>query len=597
VIGREFDLALLAEVVELSEEATIDLLDAAIAADLVEDLTPGTFGFVHALVEHALCDGLSPTRRARLHRRVAEAIEGLAPGTRLAELAYHWSEATLPEDQHKAIDSARRAGDHALAALAPEEARRWYAHALELVDRDRDPATTCDLTIGLAEAQRQVGDPEYRTTFFAAASLAEASGDGDRLVRAALGNGRNSGFSAFGAIDHERLQLLRRALEVVDPADRGRRARLLARLAAELTFADAGDERDTLAAEAIALARDADDDRTLLAVLLIRGDTILSPAFVEERRQVGSEALVLAERHGDQVAVFLACEVLFDTACATGDVALADAMLARLMEIDERIGQPELRWPARWRQAERAIIAGDLERAERLSVEGFEIGNEAGQPDALLFHLGQLFIIRYMQGRLHEHIDLFDQLATELTPVPIQDAFYAVASLAADRFADGARLLAESRERLPKLRLDEQWTCTMAMWARVACAVGDDEAAAVLLERLLPWRQLFALNGVAVNGPIGLYAGLLAHRLGRDDAGVLVRDAVLAADRVGDPYHGAEGRLVLAERSLDDRAIAETLLRDARILIEGRSFAVLDAELQRLTAVLADRPGEALSSF
>jgi hypothetical protein len=593
VIGREFDLALLAEVVELSEEATIDLLDAAVAADLVEDLSPGTFGFVHALVEHALCDGLSPTRRARLHRRVAEAIEVLAPGERLAELAYHWSEATLPQDRVKAVDSARRAGDHALAALAPEEARRWYAQALDLIDdQDRDKAVRCDLLIGLAEAQRQVGDADYRVTFFAAARLADDLGDAERLVRVALGNGRKGGFSAFGGVDDERLQLLRRALDVIGSDHPGQKAQLLARLAAELTFADADDERDAAAAEALALARDLGDDRTLLAVLLSRGDTILSPAFVAERLEIGSSALTLAERQGDQVAVFLACEVLFDTACAVGDGALADEMLERLTEIDGRLGQPELRWPARWRQAERAIIAGDLEQADQLSVDAFEIGNGAGQPDALVFHMGQIFMIRYMQGRLHEHIDLFDQLAVELTPVPIQDALYAVASFAAGRVADAARLLSERIDLLPQLPLDEQWTCMMAMWARVAGAVGDDAAASVLLELLRPWRQLFALSGVAVIGPISLYAGLLASHLGRDEADELLRDAVMAADRVRDPYHGAEARLALAARSLDrpdGAAMAAVLVRDAAGQIEGRGYAGLDAELHRLTRLLDER--------
>jgi class 3 adenylate cyclase len=589
VIGREFDLVLLAEVVDLSEEATLDLLDEAVAVDLVEDLSPGTFGFVHALVEHALYDGLSPTRRARLHGRVAEAIEVLAPDERLAELAHHWSEATLPQDTAKAVDSARRAGDHALAALAPDEARRWYARALDLVDaQDRNSAVGCDLLVGLAEAQRQVADPHYRETFFDAAEVADRLGDSDRLVRVALANSRHT-FSRFGEVDHERVKLLERTLDLVGNSDPRRRAQLLARLANELTFADAPDVRDAAANEALSLAREVGDDHTLLAVLLARGDTIISPAHVDERRNVGHTAVALAEAEGNQMAVFLACEVLYDTAWATGDVDLADAMLRRLTEIDSRLEQPELRWPTRWRQAERAIVAGDLALADRLSAEAFEIGDGAGQPDALVFHFGQLLVIRFMQGRLHELIEVIDELSVSLTPVPVQDALFGVGCLAVGRVADAARMLSERTENLSGLPLDEQWTCTMAMWARVACSVGDDQAAAVLMDLILPWRHLFALNGVAVVGPLSLYAGLLAHELDRDDADDLLHDAMVATDRIGDPFHGAEARLALATRSLDDPATGRRLVSEAAALMDGRQFLALEKELHRLTEDLDRR--------
>ena len=106
VIGREFDLQLLAEVVDLSEDATLDLLEGALAADLIADVAPGRFGFVHALVEHTLYSSLRPTRRARLHRRVAEVIEEHGVEGRLAELAYHWGEATTAQDIGKAFEYA-----------------------------------------------------------------------------------------------------------------------------------------------------------------------------------------------------------------------------------------------------------------------------------------------------------------------------------------------------------------------------------------------------------------------------------------------------------------------------------------------------------
>ena len=56
----------------------------------------------------------------------------------------------------------RQAGDAALAALAPADALRYYAQALDLYPQatDPDPVLGLDLAIGLGTAQRQAGDPD-----------------------------------------------------------------------------------------------------------------------------------------------------------------------------------------------------------------------------------------------------------------------------------------------------------------------------------------------------------------------------------------------------------------------------------------------------
>ena len=127
--------------------------------------TPGHYTFSHALIQHTLYDDLGPTRQARAHRQVAEALEDLCgddPGPRVGELARHWHGAQ-PADPAKALDYSRRAGDAALAALAPGDALHHYARALDLYERadDPDPALGIDLSIGLGTAQRQTGDPAF----------------------------------------------------------------------------------------------------------------------------------------------------------------------------------------------------------------------------------------------------------------------------------------------------------------------------------------------------------------------------------------------------------------------------------------------------
>ena len=107
VIGRDFDIPLLAAVAQMNEDTVIDLCDAAVGAAVLQSTDdPDRYTFAHALIEHTLYDGLSPARRSRAHKAVAEQLETLAGpdgGSRVGELAYHWAEAVQPADTAKAV--------------------------------------------------------------------------------------------------------------------------------------------------------------------------------------------------------------------------------------------------------------------------------------------------------------------------------------------------------------------------------------------------------------------------------------------------------------------------------------------------------------
>ena len=92
------------------------------------------FRFQHSAARTTLQSELSDGRRRRMHRKVAEALEaalGDDPGDRVGELATHWMAATAPVEAEKATHYARLAGQRAEAALAPDEAVRWFTMALE----------------------------------------------------------------------------------------------------------------------------------------------------------------------------------------------------------------------------------------------------------------------------------------------------------------------------------------------------------------------------------------------------------------------------------------------------------------------------------
>jgi len=138
VVGREFSLPVVEALADLPEPVVLDAIDEAVAANvIVEDpRAPGRFSFTHSLVRETLYGGLTAARRVRLHHRIGEALERqCAPGRLpLGDLAYHFGQAAGYRDADKAITYAVRAGDHASAALALEDAARYYDMALRTLD-------------------------------------------------------------------------------------------------------------------------------------------------------------------------------------------------------------------------------------------------------------------------------------------------------------------------------------------------------------------------------------------------------------------------------------------------------------------------------
>ena len=116
----------------------------------------------------------------------------------------------------------------------------------------------------------------------------------------------------------------------------------------------------------------------------------------------------------------------------------ADRRLATIDEIAAALHQPLTLGYARLRQSMRAAIDGRLDDSERLAEEAYECARASGQPDATAFWIGQLFNIRFHQGRLAE---ITDELAAAADAYPGIVAFRAAMAMVAtelDRF-DEAR--------------------------------------------------------------------------------------------------------------------------------------------------------------
>lgn len=375
------------------------------AARLVTDVPgPGArCRFAHALVRDTLYGEFSAARRVALHRRVAEAIEAVHGGRlqdHLPALAHHYARAAAPRAETlKAVNYATQAGDRALAQLAHDEAVAYYRQALELLavtEGPVDESRRLELLISLGEAQRRAGDPAHRETLLEAAELARRLGDASALARAAVANTRGLLPTILGRVDTERVAMLEAAVAAVGDRDPRARARLLATLGVELSFA--GDWRRCLALsdEALALARSLDDPETLARVLLAR----YFPTCVPD---------LLPDRLANTVELLKAIEAVSDPALGAeahllrGRVALEAETWTRptaAMTSPAGCRAVSANRPCGGVRACRAIVAGRFPEAERLLIESRELGQIAGQADGEWVFAQEFWGLRYEQGCL-----------------------------------------------------------------------------------------------------------------------------------------------------------------------------------------------------
>ncbi|WP_204079921.1 ATP-binding protein [Mycobacterium riyadhense] len=590
VIGREFDLELLSVVSERCEDDLLAALESAVAGSVLRESPEalGRFVFAHALINHTLCEALSRTRRARLHLHIAQAIEDTARGDideRLGELAYHWAAAGPAASSGKAIAYARRAGERALAQLAPDEALRWFAQALEQLGKARSvsEADRCDLMIFMGEAQWQIGEPAYRDTLLAAGEIASRIGDRERMARAAITNTRGW-LSNCGDVDAERIAGLQAAIDVA-PAGSPHRPLLLAQLAAEACVDwDFATRIRPLIDEALGLARRDADKHALAKVLeLVTSALAMRPDLMVERLGLTHELLALADGLDDPFLGCMAAAMRFIATVEVADIDEARECARRAWLLSERTGQPRIRWVALFCATVMASVDGDLELADRHSRDGLAVGMALGFPDAAVFYSPQLNYVRYEQDRLDEEIiDANFELrnvAPGLSSIPARLSFYLTEH---GRFDEAGDLLDEVLQAgFGSLNQDYLRLYALAHWGLTAVRLGDRDAIAEIYDLLYPYRTHLIYPVPIAFSSAHTILGRLAGALGRfDDAEQHFAAATTLHDRIGAPLFEARNLQYWAEMLLSRNADADepralAMLRRARDTARDLGGAVI----------------------
>ncbi len=597
-IGRDFDLELLASASTTPAEDLIDMLDTAKAGALVREVPgrPASFQFAHALIQQTLYDSLGPTRRAWAHHRIATALEQLcadAPDARLGELARHWTAAEPLDARGKAIEYSHRAGDAALAALAPSEALHFFASAIELLGRtaSQDAALAIDLAIGLGTAQRQTGEPEFRDTLLDAARRAIQLDDTPRLVAAALAAHRGL-FSRFGAIDDERVAIFEQALTRV-AADDPDRALILAAYALEIVVGSPLERRRNLADEALAIAETSGDEAIIVRVLNNTAYALMSPPMLEPSLVRTARGLERAARLGDPVQHFFAANWRRQACAQAGDIDTMDRCTEVMARLVQDLKQPTLTWMHTFGLAWLAIIRGDTDEAERLATAALEIGVESGQPDAAFIYGGQMVIVHYQRGVLDQLRELIEEMAGS-TPsmIGVLSGALVAADLEAGRMQSAHQRMAVLAADGFRLEMNPVWISGMAFYAEAAIELDEPAFAAPLFELLAPWPEQWSDNGATAANPVSHFLGGLSAVLGRyDDAERYFQRAAAMSRGVGARFFLAQtellwARLLTRRQAPGDELTARQLLARAHEAAVAGRYALVQRRAEEALASL-----------
>jgi predicted ATPase/class 3 adenylate cyclase len=566
VVGREFTVDVLEPVVceeiasqypekseDLTREQLLDALDEAVAARLVHQGSVGRFSFSHALVREALYEELGVTRRVRLHRRVGETLERIHADDAerpFDQLAHHFLEA---QELDRAVDYSIRAACRATSLMAYEEAAELYERALQALELRGgvSAAKRAQVLLALGDARARAGDANRaKETFYRAADAARAAGDTDALARAALGVVNKA---EIGAIENDMIALVEEALEACGDEPSAQRAELHASLAIATYFVSR--ERSAeLSREAVVLARDVGDDRTLAWVLSALHFAMWGPEQLEERLKIASELIDAATRAGDRALAVEGRGLRFVGLLELGDLRGADAELAEYARQARELRQPNYLRVSAIRGAMRAIIDGRFDDAERLfgATPSLDRAKRLLEPNTVQAGAVVLFELRRLQGRLEEIRPALQTFADQYTAVPAWRCALALLYLESGMVAEArAELDRLAVEDFVELRRDDaNWLVGTTFLALCAVRLEDTELATLLYEQMLPYRHRNVVvgGGWAFEGSASLYLGYLAVLLGRlGDAEEHYRTALEMNERMGAVPFVAEAQVALAE--------------------------------------------------
>ena len=545
IVGDPFTAALVFKVADSTIEDTTISLTAAASAGLIKSGEPRTeFTFSHDLVREVVLEGLDPIKRAQLHGRAAVAIE---PGLRTdpsfhAIVADHLARAG-PEHAAAASKHWEHAARRAERMLAFEEAAQRYERAAHsCVD---DSGRLGALVAAQGDALLLAGDLEgARVRFLETVTIARDIKDAALLARAVLGIGTGPVAWEVPLASEEQAALVAEALALL-PDDATRlRSMLLARLSVAAATPETQDIARQRAEEAVTLAEQLGDPALIGQALAALNDALAGPSHTMTRRDNADTIVELAVTGADRALELLGYRFLVVADLEAGDVAAVDRDIAAFTRLADALRQPLVSWYVPLFSGMRALLAGNLDGAERCHSEVAAAAVATGSKNAELLAATLLLGIEIASGG-RPAPDMLDEMASV---DPASWATFAAGMAFVKWHAgdpDRARdlLMLHANNHFTRLGNDGEQLTTLTMFGRVAAGLDERSAAQAIYDLLQPHSGLWAVDGIAACcwGPVDMELGRLAIVLDRRaDAREHLDRARRSVERVGAVLLAAE---------------------------------------------------------
>jgi class 3 adenylate cyclase len=330
-------------------------------------------------------------------------------------------------------------------------------------------------------------------------------------------------------------------------------------------------ESEGLADEAIEIAREVDAPEALAAALLRKIFIPTGPGATPQRLEIADDMIELGERCDDREAVVRGHAYRLWAFLELGDIPAVDRELKIYARLADELRMPEHIWHTYALRGMRALLAGDMEDAERLALDSRRAGDRAEQPLAEQYYGIQMTQIRSMQGRAGELLPAVRELAERFPGIPAwRTAQVSLAARSGDHDLARRELDRVGAGDFAALPKDVNWFPAMSLMGEAIALIGDAARAPRVYEALLPYEGLVIViaRAAACNGPVDRVLGMLAQTAGRmEDAERHFGKAVEIATRMGDRPGMALSGLGLAELLLErdepsDRERAIELLAD-----------------------------------
>jgi tetratricopeptide (TPR) repeat protein len=543
------------------------------------------------MVKETLYAELSSARRRRLHESVLHALEKLRPDDAVA-LAHHAVEAgPIGGDTSTAVAHLLSAANQASDSRDIAGAEGFYRQAIDLIDAGApDPSTRAEAMCGLGEAQRDLGNPDFRETLLEATRSALRLGRTDLAARAALANFRGTS-SVINDVDVERVEMLEAVLAAYGDARSGEVARLSATLAEETTYDHtiSAERRLLLADRSIEMARAVGDPAVLADVLLRAARTQLVPDRAATAPPLMAEAVALADQAGDPFLRAMT-RIFANAAClGVGDLAGARRYMAEGLELARTDCPPAVLAASLANTVQYHLYDGQLDEGAALNDRFLALALEIGMIDAEQWWAANTMAIQFLQGAIGDLSDAVGELTDRYREAAAWQCAKAFVLAEAGQYAEARNVVDALGLRRPEtFAVDDFTLLAQSYLGYVALVTEDGELGRATESVLRPYEHLWANVDIFTNGPIvaPLAAALGAQERYDDADALFARADALLVDRGlqlhRNPvaWYRAVNLLRRAEAEHHERA--QTVIRDA---VERTSAAGLDRFTVRFEAL------------